>query len=92
MGCLTVILSRVGSVAAGMSRVLGGITACARRLGGVEASAERIGGVTACAERKGGVRVSMGLVCGPNLGDYDVLWVQDGPLLTIDEGYLITKK
>ena len=53
----------------------------------------RIGGMSASMERIGrGIGVRMGLVCGTSLGTFDVLWVRQGPLMTVDKNYLIVKK
>lgn len=48
--------------------------------------------MTATMTRIGGMTVRMGLVCGSNLGQYDVLWVQDGALETADGAYLCVPK
>lgn len=90
MSCLTVNIERKGGILASADRV-GVIDAVFSRYGGIEAYATRVGGVGVSFENKGGVKVNMGIVCGANLGDFEVLWVQDGPLLTIENGYLITK-
>ena len=42
--------------------------------------------------RIGGMTARMGMVCGTSLGQYDVLWVQDGPLATVKGEYLLVKK
>lgn len=68
------------------------LTVSIERKGGISASCDRIGGIEVGVQRKGGIEVNMGLVCGANLGVYEILWASDAPLLTIDEGYLITKK
>ena len=90
MSCLTANIERKGGILASAVRV-GGIDVVLSRYGGIEAYATRVGGVGVSFENKGGVKVNMGLVCGANLGDLEVLWVQDGPLVTIDNGYLITE-
>lgn len=38
------------------------------------------------------MKARMGLVCGTSLGDYAILWVQDGALMTVDNQYLLVKK
>ena len=42
--------------------------------------------------RIGGMTVRMGMVCGSSLGQYDVLWVKEGPLATIKGEYLLVSK
>lgn len=90
MSCLTVTIERNGGILVTTERV-GGIDAGFERYGGIGVTMERKGGATATFESKGGIIVNMGLVCGASLGDYNILWVQDGPLLTIENGYLITE-
>lgn len=48
--------------------------------------------MTASATRIGGMTARMGLVCGSSLDAYEVLWVQEGPLATIDDKILYVKK
>lgn len=42
--------------------------------------------------RIGGMTVRMGAVCGSSLGAYEILWVTDGPLATIEGEYLLVPK
>lgn len=48
--------------------------------------------MTAKMTRVGGMTVRMGMVCGSNLGAYNYLWVQEGPVTTIKGEYLLVKK
>ena len=56
----------------------------------------RVGGLSGSAERVGGLSASFGLVCTVSQGGapagYEVLWVQDGMLLTVDNGNLFVRK
>ena len=66
-------------------------------MGCLQAGFRRIGGdLNATAERVGnGLRCSFGLVCGPSISTpegYEVLWVTDGMLLTVDGGRLYVRK
>ena len=91
MGCLTVIVEREGGIQAVPQRV-GGIAASFARSGGILAGFTKMGGINVEAERRGGIAINLGLVCATNLDVFEVLWASDGPLLTIDNGYLITQK
>jgi len=93
MGCLNVIISRVGKLTASFTRN-GGLTASAKRIGGVATSAKRVGGLSVGSERVGGLSVQVSLVCPVNLGsDIYLLAAGDGSLLmTLDGGFLSFKR
>lgn len=42
--------------------------------------------------RVGAMTARMGMVCGSNLGAYEVMWVQEGPLMTVNGEFLLVKK
>lgn len=92
MGCLSALLERIGGSHAVLERVTSTVTVLFKRVFGISVAFERAGGSSVSCRRVGGVNCRMGLVCGTSIGDFEVLWVQDGPLLTIDDGYLITEK
>ena len=88
MGCLTVIIQRIGGMAASAVRV-GGMTAAEERVGGMAVAAVRRGGVNVAVRRIGGLAVSVGLVCGDTKIPAGAIWAADGLLITADGGYLI---
>lgn len=64
-------------------------------MGCLDARIERISGMTVAIERESGMRCSFGLVCGPSISTpegYEILWVKDGMLLTLDGGRLYVRK
>ena len=48
--------------------------------------------MTASMTRVGGMTVRLGMVCGTSLGAFEVLWVTEGPLVTLKGEYLLVKK
>ena len=90
MSCLSVIIRRIGEMAASLTRV-GGLTASVRRIGEMTARTERIGEMTATITRIGEMTCRIGLVCGTNLGiNGGIIWANDGRLLTLENGFLIS--
>lgn len=89
MGCLTVILRRVGDMNAAMVRLFGDIVGRAKRICDTEVTITRIGGIDASAARVGGVTCRMGLVCSTGLGGLGIIWASDGRLITLEGGFLI---
>jgi hypothetical protein len=90
MGCLEVIVKRIGGCVAAIARI-GGITTSAKRMGDrITVKATRFGGSTVTATRKGGISVSVGLVCSTNIDDsIRIIAVGDGDILmTLDHGFL----
>lgn len=88
MGCLTVILRRVGDMTAAMTRLFGDIVGSATRICDTEVTITRIGGIDASAARVGGMTCRMGLVCNTGLGR-GIIWACDGRLITLEGGFLI---
>lgn len=88
MGCLTVILRRVGDMTAAMTRLFGDIVGSATRICDTEVTITRIGGIDASATRVGGMTCRMGLVCSTGLGK-GIIWASDGRLITLEGGFLI---
>lgn len=88
MGCLTVILRRVGEITAAMTRLFGDIVGSATRICDTEVSISRVGGMEATARRVGGMTCRMGLVCSTGVG-IGIIWASDGRLITLEGGFLI---
>ena len=89
MGCLTVILRRVGDMIAAMTRLFGDIVGSANRVCDTVVTISRVGGMEATTTRVGGMTCRMGLVCSPGLG-YGIIWASDGRLITLEGGFLIS--
>jgi len=90
MGCLSVIIRRIGEMAASLTRI-GGLSASVRRVGEMTARTERIGEMSATVRRVGEMTCRIGLVCGTNLGiNGGIIWASDGRLWTIENGFLIS--
>lgn len=88
MGCLSVIVRRIGGIVSGMTRVFGDITGTATRICDTEVSITRVGGIDASARRVGGMTCRMGLVCSTGVG-IGIIWASDGRLITLEGGFLI---
>lgn len=89
MGCLTVILRRIGDVATSMTRLFGDIVGYATRVCDTEVEFSRVGGIGASASRVGGMTCRMGLICSTGIGVNGIIWASDGRLITLDGGFLI---
>lgn len=90
MGCLNVIVERIGGCVAAITRK-GGITTSIKRMGNrITVKATRFGGSSVVATRSGGMSVSVGLVCSTNIDDrIRIIAVGDGDILmTLDHGFL----
>lgn len=88
MGCLTVILRRVGDAVTSMTRLFGDIVGYATRVCDTEVEFSRVGRIGASASRVGGMTCRMGLVCGTGFGT-GIIWASDGRLITLEGGFLI---
>lgn len=89
MSCLSVIIERIGAMAASFRRI-GGSKTSVRRVGGSRATIRRVGAASASVQRVGSLSVRFGLVCGTNLDQRPgILWASDGRLITIEGGFLI---
>ena len=101
MSCISVNLRRVNVSSASLRNVIekcstidriGGITVQTGREGGGKLRYHRIGGEASFStERRGGLSARVGLVCTTGIKTITVLYVDEGPLLTIDKGYLIVR-
>lgn len=88
MGCLTVILQRIGGMTSAMTRFFGDIVGSANRVCDTVVTLSRIGGIDATATRVGGMTCRMGLVCSTGVG-IGIIWASDGRLITLEGGFLI---
>lgn len=64
-------------------------------MGCLQATFERVGGMTCTVRKASGMTCSFGLVCGASISTpegYEILWVSDGMLLTVDGGRLYVRK
>ena len=94
MGCLTVIVSRVGSGVNAVYTMDGTLPEVSYTLVGKDLSAAFLrqdAGLSADYTRAGGMKARFGLVCGTNLGE-GYLFASDALLITIENGKLIVKQ